>query len=321
MRSPRSTSNAGTVIACCALLLCACGHDAPQAASCSAEKGHCELGVGSEAHSAAGFTPQEVDPDTFPVQLTGRYDWAWVYLILLIAGLSTGLTGLAFIKFYALSRSLQAEIQAQRALEEELKELAITDPGTEVMNRRGLFQAIEEALASGTSPLSLLIIDLDHFKRVNDTHGHACGDRVLLEFARVCCEIIRAGDTVGRLGGEEFAIVLPGTGPDEARRIAERIRETVERSVIPLPRRGTIDVTVSVGLAVHRQDEALGALMSRADGAMYEAKCLGRNRVVVAANFNQTARLELQRKRTRGQSRYPELRGTDDPESRRRNSM
>jgi diguanylate cyclase (GGDEF)-like protein len=268
VRSPRSRSNAGTIIAGCALLLlCACGHDSPQTSS-------------------------------------------WVYVTLLIAGLSTGLTGLAFLKFYTLSRGLQAEIRARRALEDELKKLAITDPGTEVMNRRGLFQAIEAALASTTAPLSLLIIDLDHFKRVNDTYGHACGDHVLLDFARVCREIVRAGDAVGRLGGEEFAIVLPGTKADEARRIAECIRETVKQRIIALPRGGTIDVTVSIGLAVHRQDEALEALMSRADGAMYEAKCLGRNRVVVAADVNQTARLELLRKKTRRQSRHSGLRAT-----------
>lgn len=219
-------------------------------------------------------------------------------MTLLVAGLLIGLTGLVF-KFYALSRSLQAEIRARRILEAELKELAITDPGTDVMNRRGLFQAIEEALALGTSPLSLLIIDLDHFKHVNDTYGHACGDHVLLEFARVCHEIVRAGDAVGRLGGEEFAILLPGTGLDNAQRIAERIRETVELRTIALPKGGTVDVTVSVGLAVHRQDEALDALMSRADGAMYEAKCLGRNRVIVAAELNQTGRLARQRARIR----------------------
>jgi predicted signal transduction protein with EAL and GGDEF domain len=188
------------------LLLSAC--DGVQTSSFPGEDGHCEIGVGSEEFSAAGFVPQEVDRNTFPVQPRGRDERTWVYVALLIAGLLTGLTGLAFIKFYALSRSLQAEIQARRTLEEELNELAITDPGTGVMNRRGLFQAIKEVLAVGTPPLSLLIIDLDHFKPVNDTHGHACGDHVLREFARVCQEIVRAGDAVGRLGGEEFARAL-----------------------------------------------------------------------------------------------------------------
>ena len=278
MRSPGSGSTARMAVACCALLPGAC--------------------QGLPFSGVSGV----------PAESTGFSDWTWVYVTLLVAGVSTALTGLAFIKFYALSRSLRAEIRARRALEEELKALAITDPGTEVMNRRGLFRAIEEALALGTSPLSLLIIDLDHFKAVNDTHGHACGDHVLREFARICHDIVREGDAVGRLGGEEFAIVLPGTGVDEARRMAERIRGTVERRAIPLPKGGSIEVTVSVGLAVHRQDEKLEALMSRADGAMYEAKCLGRNRVVVAATFNQTARLQQLRERKGRQSRYPELR-------------
>ena len=278
MRSPRSRRAARTAIAGCALLLGACD------------------GLPSSWLSGAAAPP------------TGAYDWTWLYVTLLIAGLSTGLTGLAFIKFYALSRSLRAEIRARRALEDELKALAITDPGTELMNRRGLFRAIEEALALGTWPLSLLIIDLDHFKSVNDTHGHACGDHVLREFARVCHEVVRDGDAAGRLGGEEFAIVLPGTGVDDARRMAERIRGSVERRTIPLPKGGSIEVTVSVGLAVHRPDECLQALMSRADGAMYEAKCLGRNRVVVAATFDQTARLQQLRERKGRQSRFPELR-------------
>lgn len=305
-----------TVIACCAFLLGAC--DGPRTSSLPGVEGYFGIGVGAEP-SAAGRVAREVDPDTSAVHPAAPYARTWVYVALLTAGLLTGLTGLAFIKFYALSRSLQAEIQARRTLEEELKELAITDPGTEAMNRRGLFQSIGEELALGTSPLSLLIIDLDHFKRVNDTHGHACGDHVLREFARICHEIVHPGDAVGRLGGEEFAIVLPAAGADEARRIAERIRESVERRVVSLPKGRAIRVTVSVGLAVHRQGEALDAFMSRADGAMYEAKCLGRNRVVVAADFDQTGRLELQRKRTR--SRQAELRGTDAPALLRRSSM
>lgn len=314
MRSPKSRSNLGTLIACCALLLCACG--GLRAASFPGQPG-----TGVARAGFAAYPARRAAADPLPARPAGPYERTWVYAALLIAGLLTGLTGLAFIKFYALSRSLQAEIQARRTLEEELKALAVTDPGTEVMNRRGLFRAIQEALALGTSPLSLLIIDLDHFKRVNDAHGHACGDHVLREFARICDEIVRAGDAVGRLGGEEFAVLLPGTGLDEARRIAERIREAVEVTVTSFPKGRTIKVTVSVGLAVHRQDEALEALMSRADGAMYEAKCLGRNQVVVAAEFNQTARLERQRARSRLESRSAALHATHEPESRRQGAM
>ncbi len=316
MRSQTSrSSNVKTVIACCALLLGAC--HGPRIALAHGATGNGEAGAGGDRFSAPIVMAQQADSETHSAAPTAPFERTWVYAALLVAGLLTAFTGLAFIKFYALSRSLQAEIQARRTLEEELKELAITDPGTEVMNRRGLYQAIDEALTLGTSPLSLLIIDLDHFKRVNDTHGHACGDHVLREFVRICMEIVRAGDIVGRLGGEEFAVMLPRTGTDEARRIAERLRQLVEQSVIYAPKGGgIIEMTASVGLAVHRPDEALDAFMSRADGAMYEAKCLGRNRVVVAAEFNQTARLEQQRARTRGRSRLPGRRGNGDPESR-----
>ncbi len=313
MRSSRSRSYTKTVIACCALLLGAC--HGPRTPLVHGATGYTQAGAGGAWLSPGSVMARHADPETPPAAPAVPFERTWVYAALLVAGLLTAFTGLAFIKFYALSRSLQAEIQARRTLEEELKELAITDPGTEVMNRRGLFQAIEEALALGITPLSLLIIDLDHFKRVNDTHGHACGDHVLREFVRICMEIVRADDVVGRLGGEEFAIVLSRTGADEARRIAERIRRSVEQSVILAPKGGVIEMTVSAGLAVHRPDEALDAFMSRADGAMYEAKCLGRNRVVVAAEFNQTARLERQRARTRGQPHHPDRRG-NDPASR-----
>ena len=301
------------VIACCTVLLGACGM--ARASFLHGDNGYFAIGIGADELTVTGFMLPGADLDPLPAQSPGTSGRTWVYLALLVAGMLTGLAGLAFIKFYALSRSLRAEIQARQTLEEELKELAITDPGTEVMNRRGLFRTIEEALRLEVSPLSLLIIDLDHFKSVNDTHGHACGDHVLREFARICQQTVRDGDAVARLGGEEFAIVLPRAGLDEARRIAECIRETVELWDIATPKGGAIEVTVSVGLAVHRREEALDGLMARADGAMYEAKCLGRNRVVVAADFNQTARLELQRKRVKGESRHAGL------ESQRRRSV
>jgi diguanylate cyclase (GGDEF)-like protein len=253
----------------------------------------------ADEFAAAGLIEQPVDLDSFLFRPTERADRSWLYAALAAAIVLIALTSAALAKFYRLNLSLREEIRVRRALEHELKQLAITDPGTGVFNRRGFLEALGTALGDRRTGarVALLILDVDNFKDVNDTHGHAAGDRVLQEFSALCARAVREGDILGRLGGEEFALVLNDSGVEGAREIAERIRRMTQTHVIRLDRGDEIRVTVSIGFAVQQPDEALDALMSRADGAMYEAKCLGRNRVVEAAATNQTARLKLQRVR------------------------
>ncbi|MEW6647926.1 MAG: GGDEF domain-containing protein [Pseudomonadota bacterium] len=131
----------------------------------------------------------------------------------------------------------------------------------------------------GTSP----IIDLDHFKKVNDTHGHAAGDAVLRHVAKLMRDNIRKIDIPGRIGGEEFAILLPGIGPAEARVTAERLRDTIAAASLMLEDGTTIPLTVSIGIAeILPTDSRIDAPLTRADAALYRAKESGRNRTVVA---------------------------------------
>jgi diguanylate cyclase (GGDEF)-like protein len=176
--------------------------------------------------------------------------------------------------------------------ERDLERLATTDALTGVANRRealaALARALEGAARTGR-PVALLMIDVDRFKRVNDDHGHEAGDRVLAAVANRCRTGLRVVDTCGRVGGEEFVVVLPDTDARGATVAAERLREAVERAPID-----PVGVTVSVGVAVHpprasgdgsvRAADAAAreaeALLRRADAALYRAKALGRNRVV-----------------------------------------
>jgi len=131
-------------------------------------------------------------------------------------------------------------------------------------------------------PISVLMLDVDHFKQVNDRHGHAGGDRVLVEFARIVSENMRASDLFGRTGGEEFAVLLPGTTQRQAVHIAERIRETVEAAAIDTEYR-LLRITVSIGIASAEKSRVeLDSLLLAADSALYRAKEKGRNRVHVA---------------------------------------
>ncbi len=133
------------------------------------------------------------------------------------------------------------------------------------------------------APLTLMILDIDHFKRINDTFGHDCGDEVLKGFADRLRGIVRGGDLLCRLGGEEFVIVMPGVNIQAAARIAERARQAIEQETFPLDAERQATVTASIGLAERRDDMSPHDLYRRADQALYRSKSEGRNRVTADA--------------------------------------
>ncbi|MEN3950561.1 diguanylate cyclase [Iodidimonas sp. SYSU 1G8] len=167
----------------------------------------------------------------------------------------------------------------------DLLKLATTDPLTGLLNRRSFmdrgFAAARESRREG-KPSTLMTIDADYFKRVNDTHGHATGDEVLRAMAHTLQSNIRASDLLGRMGGEEFAVLMPDVDAEEARHLAERLRCAVE-GLETITETGTIQFTISVGISAIRFDENdLLPALRRADQALYSAKNAGRNRIVLA---------------------------------------
>jgi two-component system cell cycle response regulator len=167
-------------------------------------------------------------------------------------------------------------------------ELAVVDALTGLNNRRfletHLANALDQAAHKGR-PLSLMILDIDHFKSVNDTYGHDAGDEVLKTFAQRIKRVLRGADLVCRMGGEEFVVVMPDTPLAVAERVAERVRSAVEGEKFPIDAKATrtIPVTTSIGLAERGADANADALLRRADKALYASKSSGRNRVTAAA--------------------------------------
>lgn len=172
-----------------------------------------------------------------------------------------------------------------------VERMATTDELTQVHNRRHFFELGETQFLTAQRydlPLATLMLDVDHFKAVNDSFGHAAGDDVIREVASRLHGLIRTVDIIGRYGGEEFAFVLPCTG-DDAVILAERLRAAIEREPIPTCE-GEIPLTVSIGVAVYDgEDPHLAALLGRADLALYDAKRLGRNQVQVAEHGDAAA--------------------------------
>jgi len=136
------------------------------------------------------------------------------------------------------------------------------------------------------TPLSMMMLDIDYFKRINDTHGHAMGDAVLQRLGSTMKNSLREIDVIARLGGEEFAILLPQTTLDQASELAQRLRTRIAEESIPSAQGTAIEFTVSIGLDAWQETDAnLDALLKRCDQAMYQAKNSGRNRVVQFAEL------------------------------------
>lgn len=176
---------------------------------------------------------------------------------------------------------LQAELYR---LQELFRGQSRTDPLTGCLNRRGIVERLLAELSFAgrdRRPLGVAVLDLDHFKRVNDTHGHGAGDAVLQELVQRISSATRASDSIGRIGGEEFLILWPGLSAEVSRIAAERVRAKVEENPF-VAGASSIEVTASLGLTTTWGSESQEIVIARADRALYAAKAAGRNRVTVA---------------------------------------
>ncbi|BAX60485.1 GGDEF domain-containing protein [Burkholderia stabilis] len=185
----------------------------------------------------------------------------------------------------AMSRTERALQELQRT-NEKLEYMAATDPLTGAANRRRFIERVEAEIARARrngAPFSLLSLDLDHFKAINDSYGHQTGDQVLQRFVKKCLDAIRPYDGVARVGGEEFMVLLPQAALDTARLVGERIRAAIAGAPFENADGKPIEVTVSVGISEFGRDgETIDAILRKADERLYEAKHQGRNRVIAA---------------------------------------
>jgi diguanylate cyclase (GGDEF)-like protein len=184
--------------------------------------------------------------------------------------------------FYAFSAKSISFHHAMVVANQKLADLASKDPLTGLFNARAYYALCERALLQAHrtgSPFAMLFVDLDHFKKVNDTHGHEAGDIVLRSVSACLTRAVRQSDLVGRIGGEEFSIMLPDTDLDGARNLAEKLRQDIEY-LMPDIGATCLRITASIGVAPGRTEyRTVGDVQRRADEAMYEAKRGGRNRV------------------------------------------
>lgn len=179
----------------------------------------------------------------------------------------------------------------------KLSHLAFTDGLTGVLNRRRFFQLLHQQLQNRSNPsMALLAIDIDHFKSINDRHGHLTGDVAIQTSATIIAAQLRPSDVIARTGGEEFAVMLPQCSLDNAKAVAERIRQAVANTPLVLPKTSegeVLHLTLSIGIAISDSDDNSESLMHRADQQLYAAKHSGRN-CVKYADFAQSGTLSTE---------------------------
>jgi diguanylate cyclase (GGDEF)-like protein len=263
-------------------------------------KGQGVLGWVAETGHSVRIADSARDPRFAPSDDRGFAVSSLVSVPIRVRGVTLGVLSLsapecdAFNAGDEILARLLAQAAAQALMTAELERRAITDAQTLAFNRGHLFprlkQELERAAARGT-PLSLLLVDLDHFKRVNDRYGHAVGDELLRAFADTARACVRGSDVLFRRGGEEFVLMMPGTCESDAARVAERLRARLDSQPLLTQDTLTVKATISVGVASWDGTESAEALDERTDQAMYDAKQRGRNRVARARTALRSMRL------------------------------
>ncbi len=179
---------------------------------------------------------------------------------------------------------------------EKLQKLAITDGLTKLYNSRSFYSQLElevDRFNRYRHPLSLLLLDIDNFKVYNDSYGHLEGDKILVRFSQIIKSCLRANDSAYRYGGEEFTVILPETGGERAKTVAQRIRKSLESEKFRPESDKEVKITISIGVTQYFPKEELSSFIQRADKAMYLSKQSGRNRVsVMFAEVPSDAHLE-----------------------------
>ena len=188
------------------------------------------------------------------------------------------------LAYYA---AIERDLTEHKKLQFELEDMAKTDSLTRLANRQAFMERANSEFNRArrySRSLSVIMIDIDHFKSINDQHGHAAGDEVLRQLGQHCSSRLRDSDFLGRIGGEEFVLLLPDTAQDSAYHVAERMREQLSTTSIVLDNGITLGITASFGVAaMNKEDADFNAILQRADTAMYDAKHGGRNQVKTAA--------------------------------------
>ena len=178
----------------------------------------------------------------------------------------------------------EARVQSLESQLVQMSELVREDQLTGSLNRRGLDETLAREIAAANrrgTPLCIALLDLDDFKRLNDTHGHSAGDEVLIHLVKVIKDTLRKLDVIARFGGEEFLIVLPETPPEEAMATITRVQRELTKRIF-MHNREKLLITFSAGVALMAQGEGQSDIIKRADAALYRAKNAGKNRIVMA---------------------------------------